>query len=109
MNVIRIRVTAEDIGEARPGAEGWADPIERALRNLTGQEVDIDGGYGDGTCVATIGTTGAWALVVDLPAEANEWLNDRWDGRGPGEPFEFDLEVPSWIVTFVNERQKVSA
>lgn len=89
-----VAVTAEDIGEARPGREGWADPVERALARLTGQQVDIDGGDG-GLLVATIGQ-GAWTLVVDLPAEAGTWLDARWGGT-TGEPFAFDLEVPEWV------------
>lgn len=109
VTAIHVSVTAEDIAAgARPDADAahnrfWAAPVEGALARLTGENVDVDGG--DGTVyIATIGQ-GAWTVVVDLPAEANRFLNARWYGEGDGEPFEFDLVVDGWLVDLVRDEQ----
>lgn len=113
MTAIRVAVTAEHIaGGAKPTDPDdpnfhetynrlWAVPVERALGELTGQEVDVSGdGYG--TCVATIGTRGsAWTVVIDLPDAAIAWLNARWETGAAGEPFTFEIEVPEWVRAFV--------
>lgn len=107
---VRVVVTAEDIeaaaeaeAEDRPGT--WSLPVERALRRMTGQDVDVDGSEGDGN-IATIGQE-AWTLVVDLPADANRWLNERFDGgggaRAASEPIAFDVEVPDWLTRFLGQ------
>ncbi len=99
MSAIHVTVTAERIAAAEPlhPSMKWADPLERALEELIGQEVDIDGGEQDGWCMATIGR-GAVVLVVDLPAVASDWLDRRWADYppSPGEPFEFDLDL-DWL------------
>ena len=108
MSGIHVAVTAEHIAASGlptdPG--GWAGPVEAALADLTGQVVDIDGGDGQG-CVATIGQS-AWTIVVDLPDEANRFLDSRWDGEGPGQPFEFEIEVPAWLVDLVGSTEWVT-
>lgn len=95
MSVLVVEVTAEDIEAAGLATMEWADPLEAALARLTGQEVDVDGGDGTGN-IATIGQD-EWTLVVDLPDDANAWLDARWDGKGPGEPATFRIPIPAWI------------
>jgi hypothetical protein len=96
-NDLRVEVTAEDIaaGDAIDGSE----PVRLALARLTGQSVDIDLDGDDGY-VATIGE-GDWTIVVDLPAAANDFLDARWSGDARGEPFGFDLPVPTWLADLI--------
>lgn len=94
MTSLFVEVTAEQIAEAEALPRGWADPVEAALAQLTGQDVSIDGDL-DGT-IATIGQD-EWTLVINLPSEASAWLNARFDDRSPGEPFSFRIEVPTWL------------
>lgn len=101
---IRVEVTAEQIAIAGDDRRDWAAPMEVALAALTGEQVSIDGSE-EITNVATI-SQGVWTLVVDLPAEANVWLERRWGGDADdrmlgSEPFAFDLEVPDWIEAFL--------
>jgi hypothetical protein len=100
MTAIRVEVTAEHIVDSGLLPIEWATPVEQAIAALTDQDAAIDGGGPDGPCVATIGQ-GEWSLVVDLPGEANRWLDARWSEEKPGEPFAFDIEVPDWIVALV--------
>jgi len=108
MRTLRIRVTAEHIAAAGDERYRWAVPVEEAIAELLDVDVSIDGGGIDSTCIATIGTTSAATLVVDLPPAANAWLDRRWGDEATvsptiadgarGEPFEFDLEVvPDWL------------
>lgn len=100
MSAIRVTVTAEQITAAGHPHRGWHEPLSTALAELTGQDVDIDGGGGpDEPNVATIGQE-EWTLVIDLPPAANEWLDARWNGEDRG-PISFDIEVPDWIVALV--------
>lgn len=101
MTAIRVDVTASDIDLDVDVKVAWADPVVLALERLTDQQVSIDGDGEQGN-IATIGTRGAWTLVVELPTAANDWLNARWDGAGAGEPFAFELLVPTWLVALVN-------
>lgn len=110
---IHVAVTAEHIAAAGDWRMKWAEPLEAAIAELTGQYVDIDGGDADGQCIATIGQ-GEWTVVVDLPKEANDWLARRW-GDAPsgfaspetledrGEPFEFDLPIADWVVDLIRD------
>lgn len=102
MTTIRVSVTAEHIAAAEglPVSDWWSSPVEQALGVLTGEAVDVDGSTDDGN-VATIGQ-GEWTLVVDLPEAANAFLNARWDGGVAGEPFDFDLVMPEWIVSLAH-------
>lgn len=95
MSVLVVEIRAEDIADVTDPRRGWAVPLEAALERLTGQEVDVDGGDGSGN-IATIGQD-EWTIVIDLPADANAWLDARWNGDGPGEPATFRLPVPAWI------------
>lgn len=107
MRTLRIRVTAEHI-EAAEGlspSAWWSAPVEHAILGAAGVPVSIDGGGveegGENVNIATIGQ-GVVVLVVDLPTDANAWLNARWDAGwdadATGEPFAFDLEVvPDWL------------
>ena len=97
---IRVEVTAAQIEAAGDAPMAWAEPVEAALAALTDQKVSIDVGDGDGTCIATIGQD-EWTLLVDLPADVGRWLDARWNGTEPGEPFAFDLPVPEWVVELV--------
>jgi hypothetical protein len=115
MAAIRVEVTAEHIAAgAKPTDPDdpnwhevynryWAVPVELAIAELTGVGVDVDGGGGDGTNIATIGTREDATLVVDLPPLVSGWLDDRWNGRGEGEPIAFDLEIPDWLVDLVRK------
>lgn len=105
----RVEVTAEQIQDAGTDRRAWAEPVEAALRALTGEQVDIDGGghAEKAWSIATIGQD-AWTLVLDLPDEAHAWLAARWprDGRRralaeAGEPFAFEVEVPTWVADLV--------
>jgi hypothetical protein len=109
MTAIRVDVTAEHIASSGLPAslDGWTQPVELALAELTGQDVSIDGD-GDTGNIASIGSTSATTLVVELPAEANAWLNARWDGKGPGEPFAFDLAIDAWLVDLVGSIEWVT-
>lgn len=98
MTAIHVEVTAEHIGEV-DAKVAWADPVVMALEELTGQDVDIDGDGATGN-IATIGQ-GVWTIVVDLPEAANAWLNRRWDHDERGEPFAFDIEIPTWVADLV--------
>jgi hypothetical protein len=110
VTVIRVEVTAEHIAAAGDDRMAWAQPVEAALAELTGQDVDIDcGGHDDGPwSIATIGQR-EWTLVVDLHPVAHAWLDARWQQpvNSPdvleerGEPFAFDLEVPAWLTKLV--------
>lgn len=99
MTAIHVEVTAELIAEFPDVRKHWDGPVNAALRMLTDQDVDIDGDGQDGY-VATIGQD-AWTLVIDLPEAAADFLDYRWEGGGPGDPFAFDIEVPEWIVVLV--------
>lgn len=100
MTAIHVEITAEDMGDEQLPTS-WAQPVERALARLTGQEVDVDG---DGSgCLATIGA-GAWTLVIDLPGDVSRWLDKRYCDGKPGRPFNFDLEVPSWVIELVTTK-----
>lgn len=103
MRTLRIRVTAEhiDAAEGLPPSSWWDAPVANAIGELLGEDVSIDGGgvedHGEDVNVATIGQDTV-TLVVDLPIEANRFLNARWERQERGEPFEFDLEVvPDWL------------
>ena len=105
MSTVPVTVGRHNIDEA-PGlpnsAGGWAAPVESALAELFGWPVDIDGGGPDGPCVATIGQ-GQTVLVLDLPDNASAWLDRRWNGEGPGEPFTFELEIEGWLLDMIRE------
>jgi len=90
---VRIQVSAENL------AAFWAVPVERAIADMTGVAVDID--RDDDIYIATIGTVESATLVVDLPPKVNAFLDARWNGEGDGEPFEFDLALPDWLVDLV--------
>jgi hypothetical protein len=94
----RVAVTAEHIAAGvRPKKyrPGWRDPVELALAEFTGQDVDTDGT----PAIATIGQ-GAWTLVIDLPPFVGGWLDLVYAGK-PVEPFEFEIEIPEWIHALV--------
>jgi hypothetical protein len=105
--VIRIPVTAEQCAQAgawpRAGDDRlgrWKSPVELAIGAVTGVDVDVDGDV-DGWH-ATIGTMESSTLVVDLPAVARERLEPYYAHRGlVMEPFEFDLELDTWLVAFL--------
>jgi hypothetical protein len=110
MTALHVAVTAADIeaanGQSR--AEWWAWPVKRALEGLAGVDVDIDagGGIGGGEpfCIASFGAKEPATLVVELPPDATAWLDARWEAineRTPGEPFEFELILPAWLVGLV--------
>lgn len=105
MSVILVEVTGDHIATSPPPttSNGWAAPVEAALSDVFGQSVDVDGGDGFG-CVAAIGQ-GAWTLVIDLPDDASDWLNRRWEGEGPGAPLAFEIEVPRWIEVLFGPRE----
>lgn len=123
MASIRVEVTAEQIAAAGDDRYHWAKPVEDALAALTGQEVDIDAASwstaGEHWSIATIGQ-GAWTIVVDLPADANEWLKRRWGDEADsgaaasteladrGKPFAFELEVPAWVTALIPPREWVT-
>jgi hypothetical protein len=101
MSAIRVEVTAEQLRGFSYRA-AWATPIEAALEALTGQSVDIDGGGPAGPCVATIGTRdSAWAIVVDLPQAATDWLDYRWQGGTDSGAIAFEIEIPTWVTYLV--------
>lgn len=106
---IHVEVTAEDIAFGRNPGEThnpyWSTPIERALGRLTGQEVSVDGEGAAGS-IRSIGQ-GEWTLVVDLPLAVAEWLDHRWEGEIEGEPFSFELPVPSWVVALCQPRGRL--
>jgi hypothetical protein len=111
MTALHVAVTSEDIeaAEGQSRTEWWAWPVKRALEGLAGVDVDIDAGDGIGGtesgCIATIGARDdSAALVVELPPDATAWLDARWEAineRTPGEPFEFSIELPEWLVGLV--------
>ncbi len=104
MAAIRVEVTAEHIAAADAlRLNDLSRPVTDALAEVTGQDVDVSGSEPYGTWIATIGG-GEWTLVVDLPTEANAWLNGRWDHEpGSSEPIAFDLEIPEWIAGLVRK------
>lgn len=107
---VEIQVTAEDIGNARPGREGWADPVQIALADMIGlgsDEVDIDGD--DDGYHATIGTTSSTTLVLDLPSDAGDWLEQRWQGKAEGDSFSFELTLDDWLVDLVRAASREAA
>ncbi len=98
--LVTVNVTAEQIAAAGDDRMEWAAPVEAAIAAIAGVEVSIDGD-GEHGCVATIGTTDSATLVLDLPEEASDFLDYRWEGGGRGDPFTFDLDLPAWLVAFV--------
>ena len=104
---IRIVVNAEHIAAADALAlNDLSRPVADALAEVTGQDVDVSGSEPYGTWIATLGD-GDWVLVVELPADANRWLNARWEHEAAG-PFEFELEVPAWIRQLVGQSEWVT-
>lgn len=113
MASLHVSVTAEHIEAAGPvlspeGTEraltaSHRDPVERAIGEITGQDVSCDGDtLEDGLPqheIATIGQ-GATTLVVNLPPEEHDWIVRYFAGE-PVEPFEFDLEIEPWLVALI--------
>lgn len=99
MTSIRVEVTAALIDDLDP-KYSWSEPVALALEELTSQQVTVDGGDPDGGYIATIGQD-EWTLVVDLPEAVNAFLDTRWEDRGPGEPFTFEIEIPTWVSDLV--------
>lgn len=101
MSSFTVSVTQEQIDDFPDVRRHWDDPVAKALEELTGVAVDIDGD--DNGYIATIGTTSGSTLVVDLPPAAAAWLNARWSSadEAPGEPFTFEIEIPEWIARLV--------
>jgi hypothetical protein len=102
MTSIHVEVTGEQIARAGDDRMAWAAPVEDAIAALTGVGVEIDGD-GDKGNIATIGTREDATLVVDLPPEANAWLDRRWDGDRDdrllgSEPIAFAIELPDWLI-----------
>lgn len=107
MRSIRIEVTALYIAAAGGDRQAWAAPVEDAIAALIGVGVSIDGD-GDAGNIVTLGTQEPGTLVLDLPAEANAWLDRRWNGDADdrlvgSEPFAFDLVIDDWIVGFIRK------
>jgi hypothetical protein len=107
MSAIRIAVTAEHCEKAgawptppAPYDPEWANPVELAIEEASGVNVDIDGDE-DGWH-ATIGPMEGSTLVVDLPEIVNERLNPYY--AQPGlllEPFDFEVELDAWLVALL--------
>jgi hypothetical protein len=104
VTAIHVEVTAEQIAAAGDDRMAWAAPVEDALGALSGVGVEIDGD-GEMGNVATIGTREVFTVCVDLPAEANAWLDRRWNGPDDrllgSEPFAFDIEVATWLTDLI--------
>lgn len=101
MRTIHVAVTAEHIAAAGPVPNddgplppGHRDPVERAIAELTGQDVQCDEDE-PGLEMATIGQ-GSTTLVVNLPPEESEWQARYFAGEAV-EPFEFDIEIEDWL------------
>ena len=106
MSTVPVTVGRHHLDEA-PGlpnsAQGWAAPVESALAEVFGQPVSIDARSDpDGWATATIGQDQT-VLVLDLPEAAARWLDRRWNGEGPGEPFTFELEIEGWLIDLIRE------
>ncbi len=102
MTAIHVEVTAAHIAEAGDERVEWATPVVLAIAELADVSVEVDGN-GDLGCIATIGSQESSTLVVELPAELNVWLDNRWlpDDRVPSEPIAFDLVIDDWLVALV--------
>jgi hypothetical protein len=101
MSSIHVDVTVEHIAAGGRGRMEWARPVELAIAAATGVPADIDGGDGEGVCVATIGgRTERAVLVIDLPPDASAWLDRNWLGESV-EPFAFDIELPDWLADLI--------
>lgn len=106
VSAVRVSVTAQQIADAPDLHNHWDHPVRDALARLTGQSVDIDGDGQDGY-IATIGQD-VWTIVIGpLPAAVKDFLDYRWENGGAGEPFDFDLEVPAWVVVLVAKAASV--
>jgi hypothetical protein len=103
MKTIRVSVTAEHIAEAegKPRPDWWQWPVKAALEGLIGEDADIDGDLPLGYFV-TIGARDDNAtLVVSLDANAEAFLEARYERDVPGEPFFFELQLPDWLRALV--------
>jgi hypothetical protein len=105
MTAVRVAVTAGHIAAAGPppGPDATteitdSDPVERAIADVTGQKVICDQDS-DTIEIATIGQ-GQTILIVELPPEQKAWI-DSWYAGEPVEPFEFDIQLETWLTDFV--------
>lgn len=100
MTAVRVVVREDHMNDV-DAKIAWADPVIEALAELTGEDVMVDSD-GDLGAIATIGQ-GAWTIVIDLPAAATTWLNRRYDHDERGEPFDFEIEIPTWVSDLVRD------
>jgi hypothetical protein len=113
MTAIRVSVTAEHIAKAGlvPSApqgdpewrfpQDWSNPVDLAIAEVAGVEVEMDGGGRDeefSAWIATIGLREGCTLVVDLPGIVSERLDPYYAQDIPLEPFDFDIAVDDWLL-----------
>lgn len=93
--------TVPDVGDGfRSSHPDSKDPIELAIADVTGQSVMCDSDLPDGE-MATIGDK-LNVLVANLPDKVSGWIDRYYRGQAV-EPFEFDLEIESWLVDLVRD------